>query len=128
MHLTHALEHPLPVVKPELSHGSGLGIILPGIIKEIYPVKGWVLSDVLAPIVPGLTGDAGEAERAAAGVRAWLTEMGVPENLRTEGFAAGDVAKLVDLVFTTPSLGGLLSLSPVEASREVVERIYQTAI
>jgi alcohol dehydrogenase class IV len=128
LHLTHALEHPLSGVRPELAHGSGLGIIVPGIIREIYPAKGDVLADVLAPIVPGLKGAADEAELAAAGVRAWLTGVGVPENLRAEGFVAGDVGKLVDLAFTTPSLGVLLGLSPVEATRELVTRIYQTAI
>lgn len=128
LHLTHALEHPLSGVRPELSHGSGLGIILPGIVKEMYAVKGEVLADVLAPIVPGLEGGANEADKAAAGVRAWLTDVGVPENLRAEGFAEGDVEKLVNLVFTTPSLSGLLSLAPVEATREVVERIYRVAM
>ncbi|MDR1534490.1 MAG: iron-containing alcohol dehydrogenase [Planctomycetota bacterium] len=128
LHLTHALEHPLSGVKPELSHGSGLGIILPGIVKEIYPAKGEVLADVLSPIVPGLAGKANEAGSAAAGVRGWLTAVGIPENLRAEGFTAGDVAKLVNLAFTTPSLGVLLGLSPVEATREVVTRIYETAM
>ena len=128
LHLTHALEHPLSGVKPELSHGSGLGIILPGIIREIYPVKGEVLADVLSPIVPGLKGGATEAEAAAAGVRRWLSEMGVPENLRAEAFAETDVEKLVDLAFNTPSLDGLLGLSPVEATREVVTRIYAKAM
>ncbi len=128
LHLTHALEHPLSAVKPELSHGSGLGIILPGIIQEIYPAKSQVLADVLAPIVSGLKGNAYEATRAADGVRDWLTAMGIPANLRAEGFSDNDVDKLVDLAFTTPSLGGLLSLSPVEATKEVVTRIYRTAI
>lgn len=128
LHLTHALEHPLSGVRPELSHGSGLGIILPGIIKEIYPAKGDVLADVLAPIVPNLKGKADEADAAAKGMRAWLTKVGVPENLRAEGFVEGDVKKLVDLAFNTPSLSGLLGLSPVTATREVVERIYRVAL
>ena len=128
LHLTHALEHPLSGVRPELSHGSGLGIILPGIIKEIYPAVGAVLADVLAPIVPGLKGGADEADAAAKGVRKWLTEMGVPENLQAEGFKKEDVKKLVDLTFSTPSLDGLLGLSPVEATREVVTRIYEVAM
>ncbi|MCC8180233.1 MAG: iron-containing alcohol dehydrogenase, partial [Planctomycetes bacterium] len=128
LHLTHALEHPLSGVRPELSHGSGLGIILPGIVKEIYPAKSKVLADVLAPIVPGLKGEAGEADAAGKGVRAWMTAMGVPENLRAEGFAPEDVKKLVHLAFNTPSLGGLLGLSPVKATEEVVTRIYSVAM
>ncbi|MCC8190055.1 MAG: iron-containing alcohol dehydrogenase, partial [Planctomycetes bacterium] len=128
LHLTHALEHPLSGFKPELSHGSGLGIILPGIVEEIYPVSGEVLADVLKPIVPGLTGAASEAKAAGEGVRKWLTSVGVPENLRAEGFKPEDVARLVELTFTTPSLSGLLGLSPVEATKEVVTRIYERAM
>ncbi len=59
LHFTHALEHPLSGVKPELAHGSGLGIILPGIVKEIYPARAAVLADVLAPIAPRPQGDGG---------------------------------------------------------------------
>ncbi len=128
LHLTHALEHPLSGVRPELSHGSGLGIILPGIIKEIYPAKPEVLAEVLSPIVPNLIGVAIEAETAARGVRNWLTEVGIPMNLQAEGFAQGDLDKLVDLAFNTPSLGGLLGLAPVNADREMVMRIYATAM
>lgn len=128
LHLTHALEHPLSGMRPELSHGSGLGIILPGIIEAIYPATGQVLADVLAPIVPGLVGDAGEAARAGQGVRQWLTAMGVPENLRAEGFSAGDIDKLVELTFTTPGLEGLIQIAPIVAGRDVVKRIYEVAM
>ena len=128
LHLTHGLEHPLSGMRPQLAHGSGLGIILPGVIREIYPARGEALADVLSPIVPGLKGEASEAEAAAQGVRRWLTAMGIPENLRAEGFAAGDVDKLVNLVFTTPSLSALLGLAPVKATKEVVRRIYETAM
>ena len=128
LHLTHALEHPLSGVRPELSHGSGLGIILPGIVEAIYPATGTVLSDVLAPIVPGLKGDSSEAAKAGQGVRQWLTNMGVPENLRAEGFAAGDIDKLVDLAFTTPGLAGLLGIAPIDATKEVVKHIYEVAM
>ncbi|MCC8166390.1 MAG: iron-containing alcohol dehydrogenase [Planctomycetes bacterium] len=128
LHFTHALEHPLSGVKPELSHGSGLGIILPGIIKEIYACRASVLAEVLAPIVPGLTEDHGDAGKAADGVRNWLKEMGIPGSLKDEGFAEKDVERLVKLAFETPSLKGLLGLAPIEATPEVVERIYRTAL
>ncbi|MCD8140644.1 MAG: iron-containing alcohol dehydrogenase [Planctomycetaceae bacterium] len=128
LHMTHALEHPLSGMRPELSHGSGLGIILPGIIEAIYPASGPVLADVLAPIVPGLKGDASEAGKAREGVRSWLTEMGIPANLQAEGFSAGDIDKLVELTYTTPGLAGLLSIAPIEVDRAVVRRIYELAM
>ena len=124
LHFTHALEHPLSGVKPELTHGLGLAILLPSVIKEIYPAKSIVLADILSPIVPGLAGEPSEADKAAAGVEKWLAASGVPQKLADEGFSEKDIDRLVELAFTTPSLGGLLSLAPVEADRDAVRRIY----
>ena len=124
LHYTHALEHPLSAVKPDLSHGLGLAILLPAVVKTIYKDKAATLADVLAPIVPGLKGDVSEADKAADGVYAWLKSVDVPEKLEDMGFKAEDVDKLTDLVFTTPSLEGLINIGPSGNSREVVRKIY----
>ena len=128
LHYTHALEHPLSAVKPDLSHGLGLAILLPAVVKTIYKDKAATLADVLAPIVPGLKGDASEADKAADGVYAWLKSVDVPEKLEDMGFKAEDVDKLTDLVFTTPSLEGLINIGPSGNSREVVRRIYEDSL
>ena len=65
LHYTHALEHPLSAVKPDLSHGLGLAILLPAVIKTIYKDKAATLADILAPIVPNLKADPADAEKAA---------------------------------------------------------------
>lgn len=128
LHYTHALEHPLSAVKPDLSHGLGLAILLPAVVKTIYKDKAATLADVLAPIVPGLKGDVSEADKAADGVYAWLKSVGVPEKLEDMGFKAEDVDKLTDLVFTTPSLEGLINIGPSGNSREVVRKIYEDSL
>lgn len=128
LHYTHALEHPLSAVKPDLSHGFGLAILLPSVIKTIYKDKAATLADILAPIVPNLKGEASEAEKAANGVYAWLKSVDVPEKLTDIGFAEADVDKLTDLVFTTPSLAGLIDIGPSGNSREVVRAIYEDAL
>ena len=128
LHYTHALEHPLSAVKPDLSHGFGLAILLPSVIKTIYKDKAATLADILAPIVPDLKGEASEAEKAANGVYAWLKSVDVPEKLSDIGFAEADVDKLTDLVFTTPSLAGLIDIGPSGNSREVVRAIYEDAL
>lgn len=128
LHYTHALEHPLSAVKPDLSHGFGLAILLPSVIKTIYKDKAATLADILAPIVPDLKGEASEAEKAADGVYAWLKSVDVPEKLTDIGFAEADVDKLTDLVFTTPSLAGLIDIGPSGNSREVVRAIYEDAL
>jgi alcohol dehydrogenase len=128
LHYTHALEHPLSAVKHELSHGLGLAILLPAVIKHTYDAKPHVLADILKPIAPLLKGEKGEAELAGNAVERWLFEVGVTQKLEDEGFTEADIPKLVDLTFTTPSLGLLLSMAPNEATRERVEAIYNDAL
>ena len=128
LHYTHALEHPLSAVKPDLSHGLGLAILLPAVIKTIYKDRPHVLAEILAPIAPGLKGEPQEAEKAAKEVQNWLASVGVPEKLIDEGFKEEDVEKLVDLVYTTPSLAGLLAIAPSGNGRDVVEAIYRDSL
>ncbi|MBR4835020.1 MAG: iron-containing alcohol dehydrogenase [Thermoguttaceae bacterium] len=128
LHYTHALEHPLSGVNPDVIHGCGLGVLLPAVLKEIYPKSAAVLADVLAPIVPGLKGCACEAEEVAKSVEKWLFSVGANRKLTEEGFGEADVSKLVDLVFSTPSLTALLAVAPTEATRETVEKIYRESL
>ncbi|SFM07884.1 iron-containing alcohol dehydrogenase [Pelosinus propionicus] len=124
LHFTHAMEHPLSGVKPDLPHGSGLGVLLPAVVKHIYPAKAAILADILSPIVAGLKGEAAEAETAYAGLKQWLKKHGMKQSLREEGFVDSDVERLTDLAFETPSLELLLSMAPVEGNRETVAAIY----
>lgn len=128
LHYTHALEHPLSGVNPNLTHGLGLAMLLPAVIKNIYAAKPATLADVLAPIVPGLTGCPCEADKVAQGVEKWLFSVGSTHKLEDEGFKAEDVDKLVDLAFNTPSLGGLLGIAPTEATKESVRAIYTESL
>lgn len=128
LHYTHALEHPLSAVKPELAHGLGLAILLPAVIETIYKDRPATLADILAPIVPGLTGDPAEAKKAADGVYAWLKSVDVPEKLEDMGFKPEDVDKLTNLAFTTPSLDGLINIGPSGNSKETVRNIYEKSL
>lgn len=128
LHLTHALEHPLSAVKPELTHGLGLAMLLPAVVESIYPARAAVLADILAPVVPGLKGEAAEALTAAKGVEEWLFALGADRKLADEGFSEADVAQLVELTQTTPSLPVLLSVSPVEAGTDLVAKIYTDSL
>lgn len=124
LHYTHALEHPLSGVKHELSHGLGLAILLPAVIRNIYNTKAETLKYILEPI----TGDITSAEDAEAKVYEWLKSVGVPNKLKDEGFTEADIPKLVDLAFTTPSLDGLLNIAPTKATREAVREIYTNSL
>ncbi|MBR5555022.1 iron-containing alcohol dehydrogenase [bacterium] len=128
LHYTHALEHPLSAVKHELSHGLGLAILLPAVIKTIYKDKAHILADILKPINPDLEGDPSEAYQAAKSVQDWLFSVGVTSKLQDEGFSEADVEKLTNLVYTTPSLSGLLDIAPSGNGRDVVQAIYKDSI
>jgi len=128
LHFTHALEHPLSAVKPDLAHGLGLAILLPAVVKSIYHATPEVLAWIYEPIVPGLEGVPGEAEKAAVGIEKWLFNLGVTEKLSDIGFKEGDVEKLTELAMTTPSLDLLLSVAPIRATKEVIRTIYMDSM
>lgn len=128
LHYTHALEHPLSALKPDFSHGLGLAILLPAVIKNIYKTKANTLAYILEPIVKGLKAEPADAEKASQGVYEWLKSVDVPNKLKDEGFTDEDVKTLTDLAFTTPSLDGLLSIAPTEATRDAVATIYRESL
>lgn len=128
LHYTHALEHPLSAVKPDLSHGLGLAMLLPSVIKCIYPEKANTLAYILEPIAKGLKADASDADKAGKEVYEWLKSVGVPNKLKDEGFTEADIEKLVNLSQTTPSLDGLLSIAPNDATPARIKEIYETSL
>lgn len=128
LHFTHAMEHPLSAVKPDLSHGLGLAILLPAVVKQIYPATPEVLADIFEPIVPGLAGVPGEAEKAAYGVEKWLRTVGIYEKLSDIGIVEDNLDRLTDLAFKTPGLDLLLSMAPVTADENTVKTIYRESL
>lgn len=128
LHYTHALEHPLSGVKKDITHGLGLAILLPAVIKQIYPAVPQIMAEILSPIASELKGTADEAEKAGNMVEKWLNSVGITEKLSDLGFKEEDVDKLVNLAFNTPSLGSLLGVAPVEATKERVRQIYSDSL
>ena len=124
LHYTHALEHPLSAVKPELSHGLGLAMLLPAVVENIYSAKAETLKYILEPIA----GQINSAKDASEKVYEWLKSVGVSSKLKDEGFSENDIPNLVNLAFTTPSLDGLLAITPTKATKESVEQIYRNSL
>lgn len=127
LHYTHALEHPLSAIKHELSHGLGLAMLLPAVIENIFEARKETLVDILAAIAPNMTLNTTK-EEANKMVYDWLKSVGVANKLKDEGFSENDLDKLVELAFTTPSLEGLLSIAPTEATKESVKEIYAKSL
>lgn len=125
LHYTHALEHPLSAVKHELSHGLGLAMLLPAVLENIYKEKSNTLCDIFSPVVEetGLS-----AREFAKKIEQWLFKLGITSKLQDEGFSQSDIPRLVELTFSTPSLGMLLGLAPNDGTKEVVEAIYSASL
>lgn len=128
LHFTHALEHPLSAVKTDLTHGLGLSILLPAVIKQIFDARKNTLLDVLNPILGEICTETADAETVSNKVRQWLHSLGVTETLKDIGFGENDIEKLTNLAFTTPGLAGLLGVAPVNATKEVVAQIFRDSL
>ncbi len=127
LHYTHALEHPLSAVKHELSHGLGLAILLPAVIENMWEAKKETLAYILEPIAPEINTSTTPKE-ANKFVYEWLKSVGVANKLKDEGFEQGDISRLVELAFTTPSLDGLLAIAPTNADKDAVREIYEKSL
>ena len=128
LHLTHALEHPLSAIKPDLPHGLGLAMLLPAVFKYTYKAKPQILAYVYQPIIPDLKGRPNEAEEAASKLEQWIFNLGVKEKLADVGFSEKDIPKLVKLAFETPALDLLLNLAPMKVDENLVEAIYKESL
>jgi len=103
-------------------------MILPAVIKYIYPAKSKTLASLFGCVIPGLKGTPDEAEYAAKKVEEWLYKMGIDKKLSDEGYTESDIEKLVKLTFETPSLAGLISIAPVEGTKETVKAIFTESL
>ncbi|WFO75460.1 iron-containing alcohol dehydrogenase [Desulfurococcaceae archaeon MEX13E-LK6-19] len=133
LHLTHALEHPISAVKPEVPHGLGLAVLMPAVVKHIYPYEAETLASIYEPLAPSLKGVPGEAEYIAKKIEEWLFNIGITQKLSDLGFTEKDVDTLVRLAFETPILKDLIMLAPlpfetIEKRRDVVKQIYMESL
>ena len=127
LHFTHAMEHPLSAVKPELPHGLDWQCCFLQLLST--PIL-LALKSSLQSIhrLFRLEGVPGEAEECAVGVEKWLFSVGVTEKLEDMGYTANDIDKLVHLAFNTPSLDFLLSMAPIKADERVVRAIFEDSL
>jgi len=127
LHVTHALEHSMSALNAAITHGEGLGILLPAVLREIYPAAPEILAGLLAPIAPDLVGLPGEAETAVGIVRDWLAAIGQPTNLGAY-FTGADVPALTRMTLKSPFSKHLLPLAPIRVDEAVVQRIFQKSL
>lgn len=127
LHVTHALEHAMSALNAAITHGEGLGILLPAVLRELYPAAPEILAELLRPLAPGLTGLPGEADTAVSLVREWLTAVGQPTSLAAY-FTGADVPALTRMTLKAPFSKNLLPLAPIRVDEAVVQRIFQRSL
>ncbi|NKQ38729.1 MAG: iron-containing alcohol dehydrogenase [Methanosarcinales archaeon] len=128
LHYTHALEHPLSALKPDLAHGLGLAVLLPAVVKYSHPAASERFAYIFEPIVKDVSKANSDGVYLAREVEQWLYSVGINEKLSDIGFNEGDVNDLTDLVKATPSLDILLSLTPMESTDEGIKQIYRDSM
>lgn len=128
LHLTHALEHPLSAIKPDVVHGYGLAALLPSIVKVTCRVLPEVCAEFFRPIMPDLKGMPGEAEEMAVKLEKWLATVGSPYKLRDLGFSEDDVPALVENAMTSPMSPALFKVAPVKVTEDLVRKIYTESL
>ncbi|WP_428562400.1 MAG: iron-containing alcohol dehydrogenase [Solidesulfovibrio sp. DCME] len=127
LHITHALEHAMSALNADISHGEGLGLLLPAVLREIYPAAPEILAELLAPIAPGLKGVPGEAAEAVEKLGEWLTAIGLAPRLSVY-FTGADVPALSRMTLRSSLARMLLPLAPVRVDAQLVERVFQRAL
>ncbi len=127
LHITHVLEHAMSAINPEVTHGEGLGILLPAVVKEIYHAVPEVLADIYHPIVPELRGLPGEDSFAAERIKEWLSMVGQPTSMG-KYFSEKDISKLVEQAKTSIAGKLMLPLAPIPVNDEVLQRIFQESL
>lgn len=126
LHITHAMEHAMSAINAKVTHGDGLGILMPAMVREIYHATPEVLGDILSPIVPGLQGVAGEADYVADQLKKWLNSVGQSTSM-TGYFTEADVPELTRMTMEASLSQLLLPLAPIRVDDKVVERIFRNS-
>ena len=125
LHYTHALEHPVSAMRPAVPHGLGLAALAPAVVEACWEGCPDLWRELLAPLVPGLKGGAGEARMAATGLKHWFAQMGVTVTL--SDLFAGDEVPLERLV-ELAQINGPIANGPVSSSPELIRQIYEHSL
>ncbi len=127
LHITHALEHAMSAINVKVTHGDGLGILLPAMIKEIYPAVPEVLAEVFEPFIPGLKGVPSETDYAVDKLKEWEKSVGQATSM-SGYFTQKDVPALTKMAWNSSLSKAFLPLAPVKVDEKMVERIFANSL
>ena len=125
-HITHSMEHAMSAINAKVTHGDGLGIIMPAMVKEIYPAVPEVIADLFEPAIPNLKGTPSETDFVVEKLRAWCHSVGQGTDMGAY-FSKSDIPALVKTTMNSSVSKLLLPMAPIKADEAVVERIFTTS-
>ncbi|MEL7640713.1 MAG: iron-containing alcohol dehydrogenase [Solidesulfovibrio sp.] len=127
LHITHAMEHAMSTLNVSVTHGDGLGILMPAMVQEIYPAVPEVVAALFEPIIPGLKGVPGETDFVVEKLRQWC--HGVGQSTSMAGYyTEADIPALTKTTMASSLSKMLLPLAPIPVTEDVVARIFRNSL
>lgn len=120
---SHALEHALSGLYPQIPHGAGLAVLFPSWMEEVYPIAPAIFARYAQAIwdvpydatSPQSVLDA--AEQGVAATRKAFSAWGAPTRLSHWGVTEADIPVLVRNAFEYRALGRLTPLDEEQVTR-----------
>ncbi|ANQ53793.1 butanol dehydrogenase [Thermosipho sp. 1063] len=109
---SHAIEHALSALNPEVAHGAGLAVVFPAWLTYVKDL----ISDKLVRFGREIFGK----EDGISALKEWYKKIGAPTTLRELGFEREDIDKLVDIASKMTPMGKLKKLMK-EDVRKILE-------
>ena len=127
LHITHSMEHAMSTINVKVTHGDGLGILMPAMVQEIYPAVPEVVADLFEPIIPGLKGVPSETDFVVQKLRCWCHCVGQATSMAGY-YTEADIPALVKTTMASSLSKVLLPLAPIKVDAAVVERIFRNSL
>ena len=118
---SHAIEHALSALNPEVAHGAGLAVVFPAWMKYVYkanPTKFRRFGRTIFRLKNSTPTQAIDA------LKRWYKKIGAPTTLKELGFKREDIETLTEIAAKTVPMGKLVKLEK-EDVRKILEIAYE---
>lgn len=118
---SHAIEHALSALNPEVAHGAGLAVVFPAWMKYVYkanPTKFRRFGRTIFRLKNSTPTQAIDA------LERWYKKIGAPTTLKELGFKREDIETLTEIAAKTVPMGKLVKLEK-EDIRKILEIAYE---
>jgi len=118
---SHAIEHALSALNPDVAHGAGLAVVFPAWMKYVYkayPAKFRRFGRIIFRLKNSTP------ESAIEALKRWYKKIGAPTTLKELGFKREDVEKLTEIAALTAPMGKLVRLEKDDI-RKILEIAYE---